>query len=141
VAWLLDTNVLSELRRPRPEPRVVEFMSRRAAVDLYISVVTLSEIRYGIERLPNTRQRDELHDWLTGYVRTTFFGRVLPIDEEVMLQWRVLMENGRKQGHTYSQPDLIIAATALRFRMTVATRDISDFERAKVPFLNPWLTA
>ena len=67
-----------------------------------------------------------------------FAGRVLPITEEIMLKWRVLLEGGRKHGHTFSEPDLIIAATALHHGLTVVTRDTNEYEMANVPVLNPW---
>ena len=67
-----------------------------------------------------------------------FDDRVLPVTEDIMFRWRVLMEDGRKSGHTFSQPDLIIAATALQHGLTVVTRDRSDFDMARVPVLNPW---
>jgi len=67
-----------------------------------------------------------------------FEQRTLGISEDVMLKWRLLVEDGRKAGHTYSQPDLIIAATALHHGLTVVTRDTSDFGRARVPVVNPW---
>ena len=67
-----------------------------------------------------------------------FDERALPVSEDTMLKWRLLVEDGRKAGHTYSQPDLIIAATALHYGLTVVTRDTADFERARVPVLNPW---
>jgi predicted nucleic acid-binding protein len=67
-----------------------------------------------------------------------FEQRVLPITEDIMLKWRVLVEEGRKTGHTFSQPDLLIAATAIYHGFTVVTRDRSDYDKARVPVLNPW---
>jgi predicted nucleic acid-binding protein len=67
-----------------------------------------------------------------------FYQRVLPITEDVMLSWRLLLEEGRKVGHTFSQPDLIIAATAMHYGHTVVSRDRSEFEKARVPVINPW---
>ena len=113
MSWLLDTNILSELRRPRPEPKVVHFVTSRPLHQLYISVVTLAEIRFGIELIAEPGHRAALNDWLTHRVRPMFEGRILPLSEEVMLKWRLLIEDGRKSGHTFSQPDLMIAATAL----------------------------
>jgi predicted nucleic acid-binding protein len=136
--YLLDTNVLSELRKPRPEPRVLAFVAERPLEALYISAVTLAEIRFGIERVTDASRRAELGAWLTNKVRPMFEQRVLPVSEDVMLVWRLLVEEGRKGGHTFSQPDLIIAATAAHHGLTVVTRDVSEFERAKVPVLNPW---
>jgi predicted nucleic acid-binding protein len=137
--WLLDTNVLSEIRRLKPEPRVLTFISARPLDQLYISAVTLAELRFGIEILnEGNSRRDELNNWLTNKIRPMFDQRVLPITEEIMLRWRVLVEQGRKAGHTFSQPDLIIAATALHYSFTMVTRNCSDFERAGVDIVNPW---
>jgi len=137
--WLLDTNVLSELRRPRPEPKVLEFIAAQPLESLYISTVTLAEIRFGIELIPDAARRSELTDWLTHKVRPMFEQRVLAISEDVMFKWRLLVEEGRKSGHTFSQPDLIIAATALHHGLTVVSRDTAEFVRAQVVVFNPWL--
>ncbi|HKM65399.1 MAG TPA: type II toxin-antitoxin system VapC family toxin [Acidisphaera sp.] len=136
--WLLDTNVLSELRRPKPERRVVDFVAAQPLYRLYVSAVTFAELRFGIERLADPARRAALHDWLTHTVRPMFGQRVLPITEDVMLKWRVLVEDGRRSGHTFSQPDLIIAATALHHGLTVVTRDERDYIRAGAPTFNPW---
>ena len=138
MAWLLDTNILSELRRPKPEPRVVAFVTTQPLEQLHISVVTLAEIRFGIELVGEPNRRAELNEWLTHKVRPMFDQRVLPITEDIMLKWRVLVEEGRKTGHTFSQPDLLIAATAIHHGFTVVTRDRSDYDKARVPVLNPW---
>jgi len=79
-----------------------------------------------------------LHEWLTHKMRPMFEGRVLPITEDILLKWRLLVEDGRKTGHTYSQPDLMIAATALHHDLTIVTRDRSDYDKARVPVVNPW---
>lgn len=138
MAWLLDTNVLSELRRPKPEPRVVAFVAGRSLGQLYISVITLAEFRFGIVLVEDPRRRFELNKWLTHKVRPMFDGRVIQITEDIMLQWRLLVEEGRKTGHTFSQPDLLIAATATHYGLTVVTRDRSDYDKAHVPVVNPW---
>jgi hypothetical protein len=83
-------------------------------------------------------RRAELQDWLTLTLRPAFAGRILPVTEEILLRWRLLLESGRKSGHTYSHPDLLLAATALQHGFTVVTRDRSDFDKAMVPVLNPW---
>ena len=138
MAWLLDTNILSELRRPKPEPRVVDFVARCPLDQLYVSAVTLAEIRFGIELVDEPNRRAELKDWLTHKVRPMFDHRVLQVTEDIMLKWRLLVEEGRKTGHTFSQPDLIIAATAIHHGLTVVTRDRSDYDKAHVPVVNPW---
>ena len=136
--WLLDTNVLSELRRVKPEAKVVAFVARQPLESLYVSAVTFAEIRFGIEVLDDAVRRAALQDWLTHQIRPMFEQRTLPISEDVMVKWRLLVEGGRKVRHTFSQPDLIIAATALHHGLTVVTRDRSDYDQAGVPVLDPW---
>lgn len=136
--WLLDTNVLSELRRPRPAARVVRFISVRPLESLFVSSVTFAEIRYGIERVDDVAKRAALHDWLEQRLRPMFDARVLPVSEDVMFKWRLLVEEGRKAGHTFPQPDLIIAATALQHGLTVVTRDESGFAHTGAALVNPW---
>lgn len=138
-AWLLDTNVISELRRPRPNARVRSFIARQRLDDLFVSTFTFAEILYGIEVVGDPIRRAELNDWLLHRVRPMFEQRVLEVSESVMFKWRLLVEEGRKVGHTFSQPDLIIAATALEHGLTVVTRDTGDYELARVPLLNPWV--
>ena len=138
MAWLLDTNVLSEGRRPRPDPRVVAFFNTQPLNSLYVSVVNFAEIRFGIEVQSNAARRALLQDWLTEKLRPAFSDRMLPVTENILLRWRLLMESGRKAGHTYSHPDLLLAATALEHGLTVVTRDRSDFDMAGVPVHNPW---
>lgn len=138
MAWLLDTNVLSEGRKRKPDQRVTAFYNAQPLSELYISVVTIAEIRFGIELHQHSARRAELNDWLTFKLRPRFAGRILPVTEDILLKWRVLMENGRRTGHTFSHPDLMIAATALLHGLTVVTRDRSDYDKAGVPVLNPW---
>jgi predicted nucleic acid-binding protein len=137
--WLLDTNVISELRKPRPKAGVVAFVAAQPLEQLLVSAVTFAEIRFGIEMVSDPIRRAELNDWLDNRVRPMFDRRVLAISEDVMFRWRVLVEDGRKTGHTFSQPDLIIAATALHHGLTVVTRDTADYTRARVPLVNPWV--
>jgi toxin FitB len=136
--WLLDTNVLSELRRPKPAPKVVQFVTAQPLDLLHVSVVTFAEIRFGIELLKDVARRMELNEWLDHKLRPMFDDRVLEISEDIMLKWRLLVEEGRKSGHTFSQPDLIIAATALHHGLTVVSRDTSEYELVNVSVLNPW---
>lgn len=137
--FLLDTNILSELRRPRPEPRVVAFVSAQPLESLFVSSVTFAEIRFGIERIDDIHKRSVLADWLNLELRSMFENRLLPVSEDVMLRWRLLVEEGRKAGHTFPQPDLLIAATALHHGLTVVTRDTGGYDRTSVSLLNPWL--
>jgi toxin FitB len=137
-AWLLDTNILSELRRMKPEPKVLEFVAAQPLERLHVSTVTLAEIRFGIEILPDANRRAELNDWLAHKVRPMFKQRILEVTEDIMFKWRLLVEEGRKIGYTFSQPDLIIAATGISQGLTVVTRDTDCFVKARAPVFNPW---
>ncbi len=132
--YLLDTNIFSELRRSRPEARVVDFVSAQPLESLFVSAVTFAEIRFGIELVAEVHKRAALHDWLQQQLRPMFESRVLPVSEDVMFKWRLLVETGR----TFPQPDLIIAATALHHGLTVVTRDVNGFDGTNVLLLNPW---
>src|SRR6202040_2374819 len=136
--WLLDPNVLSELRRPKRERKVLEFVGGQPLDLLYVSAVTLAEIRFGIELVADAGRRAELNDWLALKVRPMFEQRVLPVSEDIMFKWRLLVEDGRKTGHTFSQPGVIIAATALHHGLTVVSRDVRDYQKARATVLNPW---
>jgi toxin FitB len=136
--WLLDTNILSELRRPKPEPNVVAFIGAQPLDRLYVSSITFAEIRFGIEIVVDTDRRAKLNEWLTNKMRPMFDGRTLAVSEDVMFRWRILVEEGRQVRHTFSQPDLIIAATALHHGLTIVTRNTTGYAQAHVPVLNPW---
>jgi predicted nucleic acid-binding protein len=110
-------------------------------VQLYISAVSLAEIRYGIELVADPEKRAALHDWLTLKVRPMFDPqRTLQVTEDILLKWRLMLEDGRKTGHTFSQPDLLIAATAAHHGLTVVSRDHVHYVRAAVSVFDPWET-
>lgn len=136
--WLLDTNVVSELRRPACDPAVRAWSDSQPPESFYLSSVTVAEIRFGIERQTDAAFRRELTVWLDRRLRPWFAGRLLEVNEEVILEWRRMVEAGRGQGVTFSQPELFLAATARVHGLVVATRNVADFERAEVAVLNPW---
>lgn len=136
--WLLDTNVLSELRKPRCAPSVRRWVDAQASSELYVSVVTFAEIRFGISQLQDVDRCHALNRWLEQELRPWFGERVIEIDESVMLRWRQLVELGRKAGRTYSQPDLFLAAAASFHGLCLATRNTADFKDTGVPMVNPW---
>jgi predicted nucleic acid-binding protein len=105
---------------------------------LYLSRITLAEIRYGIERQSDQKIRERLRASLDDHLRRWFEGRVLELDEEVILEWRRLVQRGKAMGITFPQPDLLIAATAAVANLCVATRNLPDFARTGVPAFNPW---
>jgi toxin FitB len=137
--WLLDTNVLSELRRARPDVKVGRFIASQPLDLLFVSAVTFAEIRFGIERIADPARRVELNEWLSHRLRPMFEARILPVSEDVMFIWRLLVEEGRKVGHTFSQPDLIIAATGRHHGLTIVTRNARDYAQTRVPVFNPWV--
>jgi toxin FitB len=137
--WLLDTNIVSELRKPNCHPLVKQWSERQLPQSFYVSTVTLAEIRFGIERTNDEAFRQELTQWLNETLRPWFSDRILPVDEAVILMWRYMVEQGRKQGYTYSQPDLFIAATAALHNLCVVTRNVIDFQKSGVVVFNPFL--
>jgi len=105
---------------------------------LHVSEVTFAEIRFGIELIRDPEKRAELHHWLDQRLRPLFDRRALPVTEDILLQWRLMIEAGRKRGHTFSHPDILIAATAAEHGLTVVTRNTTEFAAAAVAFFNPW---
>lgn len=136
--WLLDTNAVSELRRPKPEPNVVRFISEKPLDALFLTSVTIAEIRFGIERVDNAERRAELVTWLDSQLRPMFEGRIIEASEDVLLRWRVIIEAGRKSGHTFSHPDVLIAAAAAHHNLVVVTRNVGEFVAAGVAVEDPW---
>ena len=136
--WLLDTNVVSELRKTRPNHGVKAWSDAQPADSFFLSTVTFAEIRFGLERQPDPMLREELETWLAHRLRPWFEGRILPVDEEGILEWRRMVAWGRERRITFSQPDLFIAATAQVHSLTLCTRNERDFREADIPILNPW---
>ncbi|MEO0854611.1 MAG: PIN domain-containing protein, partial [Cyanobacteria bacterium J06648_11] len=104
--WLLDTNIISELRKRQCHPAVKAWSEAQQPQSFYLSVVTIAEIRFGIEHTSKPELKQELAQWLDEELRPWFSDRLLPIDEDAIVTWRKQVELGRKQGHTFSQPDL-----------------------------------
>ena len=136
--WLLDTNVISDPRRPKPNAIVRSLFHTKPSTHMFVSEVTFAEIRFGIEIADDPAKRSDLTNWLNKKLRPMFSGRVLPFHEDAMLRWRLMMEAGRKARHTFSQPDLMIAATAATENLIVVSRDTTDFAFSGVPVFDPW---
>lgn len=136
--WLLDTNVISELRKTNCHPSVKAWSNQQPPQSFYLSTVTFAEIRFGIERVQDAEFRQELVEWLNVTLRPWFSDRLLEVSEDVILVWRQMVEKGRKQSYTFGQPDLFIAAIASFHDLCVVTRNVSDFERAEVSVFNPF---
>jgi len=136
--WLIDTNVVSELRKPRPDSGVAEFVAAQPGELLFTTEVTLGEIRFGIEQLDDPGRRADIHLWLDRILRPLFAGRVLAINEDVIVRWKTMVTEGQRRGHTFGQPDLFIAAIAALEDLVVVTRDTDEFVAAGVPAFDPW---
>jgi predicted nucleic acid-binding protein len=138
-SWLLDTDVVSELRKPNCDARVKAWSEGQSPSSLFLSRITIAEIRYGIERLPaGEPSRRRLEAWLTNELRPWFSDRLLDADEDVFLIWRRLVEKGKALRHTFPQPDLLMAATAILHDLCVVTRNAADFRHTGALVLNPW---
>jgi toxin FitB len=136
--FLLDTNCISELSRPKPEPRVADWMRAADESLLYLSVLTLGEIRRGAATLAQSKRRTDLESWLELDVRARFSGRILAIDDAVADRWGWLTAEAERKGRTLAAIDGLLAATALEHNLTVVSRNTADFAPTHVPILNPW---
>jgi predicted nucleic acid-binding protein len=136
--FLLDTNIISELVKPRPEPGVTAWIEGTDESLLYLSVLTLGEIRRGIAALPQSRRRAALEAWLDKDLRARFEGRILIIDHEVADRWGLLSAAARNSGIALPVIDGLLAATALEHNLTLVTRDTGQISSMGVAVFNPW---
>ncbi len=135
---LLDTNVLSEVTRPAPDTRVLEWLDRLDEDRSFVSVVSIAEIRRGVALMDAGRKRDALAEWLARDLPQRFERRVLPVDEPVALAWGDLMGLAKRRGRGLSSMDGLIAATAIVQELTLATRNMKDFEGFGIDLFDPW---
>ncbi|MCK9214870.1 MAG: type II toxin-antitoxin system VapC family toxin [Rhodoferax sp.] len=138
MSYLVDTNVLSELRRKQPDANVVAWFRQRPRQSLYLSVLTLGEIGKGIERLVHVQgasRRALLADWLEQELPIYFLGRMLPIDAQVADRWGRLQSDA---GRPLPAIDGLLAATALQHNLTLVTRNVKDFTGLNLDIINPW---
>ncbi len=133
--WLVDTNVISELRRRDPDANVRAWFAQRPATELYLSVLTLGEIRKGVEALTDSGRRTVLREWLERELPVFFADRLLPIDAGVAHQWGQLLA---KAGRSLPAIDSLLAATALHHNLVLVTRNLKDVAGLPVKVLNPW---
>lgn len=135
---LLDTNVLSEVQRPAPSPKVLAWLDTIDEDRAFISVASIAELRRGIALLEDSRRRTMLAAWLAHDLPARFAERVLPIDHAAAEHWGDLMAQSRRSGVALSVMDGFFAATALANNLTLVTRNVQDFAAFGVPLLNPW---
>jgi predicted nucleic acid-binding protein len=138
---LLDTNLVSEPWKPKPDPHVVAWIDAQAVETLYLSAVTVAELRFGIAALPAGSRRKVLHERLEGVLLPVFAGRVLPFDLDASRAYADLMSKAKLAGLAINMADAYIAAIAASRGFIVASRDVAPFRAAGVPIIDPWATA
>ena len=136
--YLLDTCVISELVAKKPNPKVVNWIDSIDPDSAYLSVITIGEIRKGIEKLPDSRRKTTLHSWLIEELMARFSGKILPIDTEVVLMWGQLIGSLESDGKKMAAIDSLIAATALYNHCSLVTRNETDFKHTGIGIINPW---
>ena len=136
--FLLDTNIPSEMTRPRPQPSVTGWLDDADDDQLYFSVVSLGEVLKGVTILPDGKRRSELQHWLDETLRPWFQGRILPVSEPIAERWGVLAGECQLKGRPLKVADGFIAATALEYDLTIVTRNVKDFGGLGVVLFNPW---
>jgi toxin FitB len=136
--YLLDTNCISEMVRPHPDPKVMEWIEAADENLLYLSVLTLGEIRKGIAALVQSTRRTRLEVWLEMELQTRFSGRILSIDVAVADRWGVLSAQAKRSGKALSAIDGLLAATVLHHNLTLVSRNANDFAATGATILNPW---
>ena len=136
--FLLDTNCISELVRPKPERRVMAWMDAADEGLLYLSVLTLGEIRRGVAALTQGKRRTHLETWLVVELQTRFSGRIVPIDSAIADRWGLLAAEAKRKGKALAIIDGLLAATAIQHNLTIVSRNAGDFTGTQVQVLNPW---
>jgi toxin FitB len=136
--FLLDTNIPSELIRSGPNPQVVDWIRAQDKTSLFLSVVTLGELRKGFTILPNSKRRSQLEQWFEGDLLVWFQDRILPVTQVIADRWGILDGECQLRGRPLNTADGMIAATALEHDLTVVTRNAKDFADLAVRVFNPW---
>ena len=137
--FLLDTNVISEFNRiGNPNEQVRQWLDAAPPDSLYVSVITLAEIQFGIELLQPGKRREQLEQWMEREFDNWFAGKLLPVDGDIVRRWAVLSAKRQRKGRPLAQFDGLIAATALEHRLTLVTRDVNDFRDLGVTIFDPW---
>jgi len=135
---VVDTNVVSELLRPNPEPRVEAWLAARDGLDIYLTAISEAELRYGVAIMENGKRRDGLAEAIDRILRDDMAGRVLAFDSAAAEAYATIAASRRVAGRPIAQADCQIAAIARARGATVATRNTADFEGCGIDLINPW---
>jgi predicted nucleic acid-binding protein len=135
--FLLDTNAISEWVKPRPNPGLIRWMESADDDRIFLSVISLAELGYGVERMPAGARRERLEQWLREQLPLRFEGRIFPIDDNVADAWGKTVSRSEALGRPLGVMDAFLSATAEVHRLTLVTRNVSDFPTLKA-IVNPW---
>jgi predicted nucleic acid-binding protein len=138
MSFLLDTNVVSEMVKPKPEARVVAWMEAQVPATLFLPAQTIGELVRGARKIKENDRRARLERWIENDLADQFDGRILPFDDAAAVLWGRLMGDGDRKGQTPAAADAQIAAVALQNELTLVTRNIKDFRRFDLALINPW---
>ena len=138
MSFLLDTNVISEGAKPHPDPAIMQWLGSVDEDQLFLSVISLAELRHGVERLEAGRRRAALDQWLSDELPARFDGRLLMADVATADHWGRVVARAQANGRPIGAMDAFLAATAEQHEMTLVTRNVSDFAKFGVRLFNPW---
>ncbi len=136
--YLLDTCILSELTKKNPSNTLINWLSAQDESRLFISVLTIGEIHKGIEKLPDSAKKNTLHHWVNHDLKERFYNRILDLDLQTATTWGRIQASSEIQGRSMPVIDGLIAATGIRYDLTVVTGNIKDMQMSGVSLLNPW---
>lgn len=136
--FLLDTCVISEIIRPKPSSKVIKWIKKEEESNFFISVLTVGELHKGIEKLSESKRKEELHNWVENDLKDRFWNRVIDIDLHVAMQWGKIQGIAEKAGRPMPAIDSLIAATGIVHHLTVVTRNTVDMKESGVALFNPW---
>lgn len=139
MAYLLDTNVISETRKPHRSEAVMSWLAEQRIEDVCTSTVNMAELQYGAAKLDDIAKRRALESWIAEAVRPWLHGRIVEVSENALFRWRLLIRNAQIAKQPVPEIDLLVAAVAIENGLTVATRDTKPFVPTGVPILNPWI--
>lgn len=137
--YLLDTNVISELISKQPAARVTAWVDSVDQESIFLSVITIGELKKGVEKLPESNRKNQLNAWLEQDLLVRFQDQIIPLDLPVLLTWGAMYAELERKGKPLPAVDSLLAASALQHGLTLVTRDTADFEAAGISLYNPWL--
>ncbi|MBF9052592.1 PIN domain-containing protein [Roseobacter sp. HKCCD9010] len=138
MAFLLDTNIVSETVRPKPERRVLAWIEERSPAELFLASMTIGELMCGARRIKDEPRRTTYERWIENDLSEQFEGRILPFDDKAARTWGRLMGDGDRKGLTPAAADAQIAAIAINHRLILVTRNVRDFQNFDLEIINPW---